>query len=51
MIDKLKRVEPPFNTIVFVSIYQSYYGREETKDNRSEWCGGRVYIIYHIEET
>ena len=25
-----------------VSIYQSYYGREEIKENRSEWCGGRA---------
>ena len=25
-----------------LSIYQSYYGREETKYNRSEWCSGRA---------
>ena len=23
-------------------IYKSYYGREETKYNRSEWCSGRA---------
>ena len=31
-----------------VSIYQSYYGREETKENRSEWCGGRALAFKTI---
>ena len=31
-----------------VSIYQSYDRREETKYNRSEWCGGRVLAFKAI---
>ena len=31
-----------------VSIYQSYYRREETKYNRSEWCSGRALAFKTI---
>ena len=31
-----------------VSIYQSYYGREEIKNNRSEWCRGRALAFKTI---
>ena len=31
-----------------VLIYQSYYRREETKYNRSEWCSGRALAFKTI---
>ena len=31
-----------------VSIYQSYYGREEAKYSRSECCGGRALAFKTI---
>ena len=31
-----------------LSIYKSYYGREETKYNRSEWCSGRALAFKTI---
>ena len=32
----------------FVSIYKSYYRREEIKYNRSEWCSGRALAFKTI---